>query len=88
MKNIVRKGEVIDLLLKLKYSLSKYPEHAEICQQVPVIVEYLKLHDVKFDDCGTTCSKKKTKPDVIKLLIWAKMIKKLFDLINGDDSTF
>jgi hypothetical protein len=88
MKNTVRREDVIDFLLKSRHSLSKYPEHAETCRQILVIVEFLKSHDIKFDDYGTTCSKKITSRDLTNLLIWAKIIKKLFDLISGDDSTF
>lgn len=88
--NTVHREEVINFLLKVGHSLSKYPEHAETCRKIPVVVEYLRLHDVKFDDYGATKRKKFSNRDNAELLIWIliKIIKRIYDYINGGDSTF
>jgi hypothetical protein len=91
MENNVRREDLINFLLALKNSLSnsKQKEHVEACNQIPIIINLIKSHDVNFDDYVAMDIKKKTKFHNTTLLRWVlEILKVIYDFFNSNNSGF
>lgn len=87
-KSPVHKKEVIEYLLRVRKALKHNPIHEKLYNQIPDVVEYIKSHDILFDNNEAGWNQKLKYLDVMNSLVrLAKIINTIWDLINGNNST-